>query len=63
VGQAYETRVADVFVMMQNDAFVACSLPAYASELLAVESWATNEGDNIEKTQNYGNRSVIIFFV
>ena len=49
VGQEYETRVGDIFVMLQNDALVACSFPSFAADLLTVQNWVTSEGENIER--------------
>ena len=60
VGQEYETRVGDIFVMLQNDALVACSLPSFASELLSVQSWVTSEGENIERTTSFHGTSFFI---
>ena len=55
VGQEYETRVADIFVMLQNDALVACSFPSFAADLLTVQNWVTSEGENIERSSEiYG---------
>ena len=54
MGQDYETRVGDVFVLLQNDALVSCNRPGFASELLTVNSWVTSEGESIENTQTYG---------
>ena len=50
VGQEYETRVGDIFVMLQNDALVACSLPSFAADLLTIQNWVTSEGENIERS-------------
>ena len=50
VGQEYETRVGDIFVMLQNDALVACSFPNFAADLLTVQNWVTSEGENIERS-------------
>ena len=50
VGQEYETRVGDIFVMLQNDALVSCSLPSFAADLLTVQNWVTSEGENIERS-------------
>lgn len=55
VGQEYETRVGDIFVMLQNDALVACSFPSFAADLLTVQNWVTSEGENIERSSEiYG---------
>ena len=50
VGQEYETRVGDIFVILQNDALVACSFPSFAADLLTVQNWVTSEGENIERS-------------
>ena len=47
VGQHYETRVHDAFVIVGNDALVGCSLPSFAAEFLAVTSWTTSEGESM----------------
>ena len=52
--------MGDIFVMLQNDALVACNLPSFASELLSVQSWVTSEGENIERTTSFHGTS---FFV
>jgi hypothetical protein len=45
--QAYETRVADGFVMAGNEALVVCSLPAHTAQFLQVAAWITSEGVEI----------------
>jgi hypothetical protein len=47
VGQVYQTRVSDVFVIIGNDALVSCSLPSFASEFLSITSWVTSNGHQI----------------
>lgn len=43
VVQTYETRVADEFVIIGNDALVKCSVPSYAADFMEVVGWVTNE--------------------
>ena len=43
VVQTYETRVADVFVIIGNDALVKCTVPSYAADFMEVVGWVTNE--------------------
>ena len=45
--QAYETRVADGFVLSGNDALVVCSLPSHTAQFLQVAAWVTSEGAEI----------------
>ena len=43
VVQTYETRVADVFVIIGNDALVKCTVPSYAADFMEIVGWVTNE--------------------
>ena len=43
VVQTYETRVADEFVIIGNDALVKCSVPSYAADFMEIVGWVTNE--------------------
>ena len=47
--QAYETRVADVFVIAHNEAILSCSLPSHAAGFLDIVAWVTSEGLNINR--------------
>ena len=50
VTQDYETRVADEFVMIGNDALLKCATPSYAADYLQVIGWVTS--NNIRITPN-----------
>ena len=47
VEQVYETRVADEFVILGNDALLKCGVPSFAVDVLNVIGWVTNEGHEI----------------
>ena len=53
VGQVYETRVGDEFVILGNDVFVKCLLPSFVSDNVMVDGWITSEG--IEVAQSLRN--------
>ncbi len=50
--QAYETRVADGFVMSGNEALVVCSLPSHTAQFLQVVAWVTSESVEIFPRQD-----------
>ena len=47
VEQVYETRVADEFVILGNDALLKCGVPSFAVDSLNIIGWVTNEGHEI----------------
>ena len=57
VPQDYQSRVADVFVMVGNDATMTCGLPGFAAEFVSVAGWVTSEGRNVQWMTGgrYGN--------
>ena len=55
VYQTYETRVADEFVIIGNDALIKCSLPSFAADFLQVVGWVTDQGYAIDSTSVDGN--------
>lgn len=52
VGQNYETRVGDEFVILGNDALVKCGVPSFAADYLQVIGWVIDEDLEILTTSN-----------
>ena len=52
VNQDFETRVADEFVILGNDALLKCGVPSFAADFIDLIGWVTNEGYSIGRNKN-----------
>ena len=51
----YDVDVFKENVVMGNDALMKCQIPSLVSDLVSVDSWADSKGNEILKSDSFGN--------
>ena len=51
----YDVDVFKENVVMGNDALMKCQIPSLVSDLVSVDSWADSKGNEILKSDDFGN--------
>ena len=51
----YDVDVFKENLVMGNDALMKCQIPSLVSDLVSVDSWADSKGNEILKSDSFGN--------
>ena len=51
----YDVDVFKENVVIGNDALMKCQIPSLVSDLVSVDSWADSKGNEILKSDSFGN--------